>query len=169
LILHDIKKARWEISHRAFHFHHGGTTDRLYDVGKLDSIRDALKLTRDLGFAVGIGTHDPLVLKHCHAEGFDVYFYVCAFYNHTRRREMYLPPDRDAAIVAIQAVKLPVLAIKVLAAGRSEPASAFRFALENLKPIDAMAVGMYTKTHPNQIRENVETVVGLMQQSIATE
>ena len=66
--------------------------------------------------------------------------------HHTRHREMYLDADRDAAIAAIQAVHLPVISIKVLAAGRSEPLPAFRFALEHIKPIDAMAVGMYTKT-----------------------
>ena len=144
-------------------YHHGGTTDRLYDEGKLDSIRDSLKFIRDLGFAAGVGTHDPQILKHCHYEGYDADFYVCAFYNHTRRREMYLPPDRDTAIVAIQAVPLPVIAIKVLAAGRSEPFEAFRFALENIKPIDAMAVGMYTRGHPDQIRENAETVASLIE------
>ena len=76
---------------------------------------------------------------------------------------MYLPPDRDTAIAAIQAVPLPVIAIKVLAAGRSEPFEAFRFALENIKPIDAMAVGMYTRGHPDQIRENAETVASLIE------
>ena len=143
-------------------YHHGGTTDQLYDAGKLDSIRDALKLIRDLGFAVGLGTHDPQILKYCYHEGYEVDFHVCAFYNHTRRREMYLPTDRDAAIAAIQAVPLPTIAIKVLAAGRSEPTSAFKLALENIKPIDAIAVGMYTKDHPNQIRENAKTVTKLM-------
>jgi len=139
-------------------YHHGGTTDKLYDRGQLDRLHDAMKLTRDLGFATGIGTHDPLILKRCYHEGFDVDFYVCALYNHTRHREMYLPPDRDAAIAAIQAVDLPVIAIKALAAGRSEPRTAFRFALEHIKPIDAMAVGIYTKRHPAQIRENVQIV-----------
>lgn len=142
-------------------YHHGGTTDQLYDTGKLDSIRDALKLTQDLGFAVGIGTHDPQVLKYCYHEGYEVDFYVCAFYNHTRRREAYLPADRDAAIAAIQAVPLPTIAIKVLAAGRNKPTSAFKFALENIKPIDAIAVGMYTKNHPSQIRENAKMVTKL--------
>ena len=32
-------------------YHHGGTTDQLYDEGKLDALHDALKLIRDLGFS----------------------------------------------------------------------------------------------------------------------
>ena len=145
-------------------YHHGGTTDRLYDEGKLDSLHDALALIRDLGFAAGIGTHDPQILKYCYHEDYDVDFYVCALYNHTRRREMYLSADRDAAIVAIQAVHLPVIAIKVLAAGRSEPVSAFQFALEGIKPIDAIAVGMYTKGRSDLISDNVTMVASLLEE-----
>ena len=143
-------------------YQHGGTTDQLYDEGKLDSLRDALALIRDLGFVAGIGTHDPQILKYCYHEGFDVNFYVCALYNHTRHPEMYLPADRDVALEAIQAVHLPVIAIKVLAAGRIEPVSAFRFALDRIKPIDAIAVGMDTKGRPALINDNVALVGNLI-------
>ena len=145
-------------------YHHGGTTDQLYDVGKLDTLHDALKLIRDLGFSPGIGTHEPHILKQCYYEGYDVDFYVCALYNHTRHREMYLNADRDTAIAAIQTVDLPVIAIKVLAAGRSEPLPAFRFALEHIKPTDAMAVGMYTKDQPSQICDNATLFTRLIKE-----
>ena len=103
-------------------------------------------------------------MKQCYHEEYDVDFYVCALYNHTRHREMYLDADREAAIAAIQAVHLPVISIKVLAAGRSEPLPAFRFALEHIKPIDAMAVGMYTKGHPNQICDNATLFTRLIKE-----
>ena len=143
-------------------YHHGGTTDQLYAEGRLNSLHDNLIRVRDLGCAVGIGTHDPQILKFCYTEGYDVDFYVCALYNHTRHRELYLPDDRDAALTIIQAVPMPVIAIKVLAAGRNEPYSAFQFALENIKPIDAMAVGMSTQFQPDQIRQNALTVSELI-------
>ena len=145
-------------------YHHGGTTDQLYDSGKLDTLHDALKLIRDLGSSPGLGTHDPHILKQCYHEGYDVDFYVCALYNHSRHREMYLDADRNAAIAAIQAVHLPVISIKVLAAGRSEPLPAFQFALEHIKPIDAMAVGMYTKDHLGQIYENTTLVSRIIEE-----
>ena len=145
-------------------YHHGGTTDQLYVEGKLNSLRDSLKRIRELGCASGIGTHDPQILKYCYTEEYDVDFYVCALYNHTRHRELYLPDDRDTAVAAIQAVPLPVIAIKVLAAGRNEPNDAFQFALENIKPTDAMAVGMYTQYHPDQIRQNALTVAKLIRE-----
>ena len=143
-------------------YHHGGTTDKLYAEGRLGSLRESLKRIRDLGCAVGLGTHDPHVLKYCYSEGYDVDFYVCALYNHTMHRELYLPNDRDAAFAAIQAIPLPVIAIKVLAAGRNEPREAFRLALDNIKPADAMAVGMYTQFQRDQIRQNAVTVAGLI-------
>ncbi|MDE0553911.1 MAG: hypothetical protein OXI24_06840 [Candidatus Poribacteria bacterium] len=143
-------------------YHHGGTTDKLYAEGRLDSLRDSLKYIRDLGCAVGLGTHDPQVLKSCYSQGYDVDFYVCALYNHTRHRELYLPNDRYTAFSAIQTIPTPIIAIKVLAAGRNEPREAFRLALENIKPTDAMAVGMYTEFQPDQIRQNAGTVAGLI-------
>ncbi len=139
-------------------YHHGGTTDKLYAQDRLSSLRDNLARIRDFGCAAGIGTHDPEILKHCYAENYDVDFYVCALYNHTRHRELYLPNDRAQALDAIRSIPLPVIGIKVLAAGRNEPSAAFQFALESLKPSDAMAVGMYTKFQPDQIRDNARTV-----------
>ena len=146
-------------------YHHGGTTDELYIEGKLDSLHDSLKQIRDLGCAVGIGTHDPHILKYCYSEDFDVDFYVCALYNHTRHREMYLDDDREIAVATIQAIPLPIIAIKVLAAGRNEPIEAFQYALSNIKPIDAMAVGMYTKFQPDQIQQNALTIAKLTEES----
>ncbi len=147
-------------------YHHGGTTDKLYAQGKLASLREDLKRIRELGCAVGIGTHEPNVLNHCYAEGYDVDFYVCALYNHTRHRELYLPNDRGQALAAIQAIPVPVIAIKVLAAGRNEPRAAFQCALENLKRTDAMAVGMYTQFQSDQVHQNARIVKELMRTEI---
>ena len=146
-------------------YHHGGTTDKLYAEGQLGSLHESLRRIRDLGCAVGIGTHDPQVLKYCYAEGYDVDFYVCALYNHTAHREMYLPNDRYTAFTAIQAIPIPVIAIKVLAAGRNEPREAFQLALENIKSTDAMAVGMYTQFQADQIHQNALTVAQLIRKS----
>lgn len=143
-------------------YHHGGTTDKLYAQGRLASLQENLKRIRELGCAVGIGTHEPNVLKHCYTEGYDVDFYVCALYNHTRHRELYLPRDREQALAAIKAIPIPVIAIKVLAAGRNEPRAAFQLALENLKRNDAMAVGMYTQFQPEQVRQNAQIVGELL-------
>ena len=143
-------------------YHHGGTTDKLYAEGQLGSLHESLKRIRDLGCAVGLGTHDPQILKYCYTVGYDVDFYVCALYNHTTHRELYLPEDRDAAFAAIHAIPTPIIAIKVLAAGRNEPREALQLALKNIKPTDAMAVGMYTQFQSDQIQQNARTVAQLI-------
>ena len=57
---------------------------------------------------------------------------------------------------------MPIIAIKVLAAGRNEPHEALQLALENIKPRDAMAVGMYTQFQSDQIHQNALTVAKLL-------
>jgi len=143
-------------------YHHGGTTDKLYAAGQLPSLTENLKRIRDLGCAVGIGTHDPHILKHCSVEGYEVDFYVCALYNHTRHRDLYLPADRCAVFDAITSIPYPVIAIKVLAAGRNEPRDAFQLTFKNIKSTDAIAVGMYTQYQSDQIRYNASTVAQII-------
>ncbi|HKB36668.1 MAG TPA: hypothetical protein VKD72_09455, partial [Gemmataceae bacterium] len=60
----------------------------------------------------------------------------------------YLPDDPPRMFRVIRATKKPCLAYKVLAAGRrigspAEVRACFETALKNIKPTDAMIVGMY--------------------------
>ena len=62
----------------------------------------------------------------------------------------------------IQAVKKPCLVYKVLAAGRrvgtaAEVRACFKTALENIKPTDALIVGMYQQLG-DQVGENAAIV-----------
>jgi hypothetical protein len=63
---------------------------------------------------------------------------------------------------AIQATRKPCLVYKVLAAGRKvesarEVAQAFQTAFDNIKPIDAVIVGMYQQ-FSDQVGENARIV-----------
>ena len=62
--------------------------------------------------------------------------------------EIYLPSDPPRAFKVISATKKPCLVYKVLAAGRrvgnkAEVKGCLQTALENVKPTDALIVGMY--------------------------
>jgi hypothetical protein len=62
--------------------------------------------------------------------------------------EIYLPSDPPRMFKVIQSVKKPCLVYKVLAAGRrvntpAEVRQCFETALTNIKPTDALIVGMY--------------------------
>ena len=137
-------------------YHHGSRTDSLFKAGKLDSVKDMLTAIKDNGMPAGLGTHDTDVIRYAEDNNFDVDFYMMAFYNLSRRKETYLPEDREAACEIIKQVDKPVLAFKIMAAGRNEPQEAFRYAYENIKPTDAVVVGVFTKYQPNQVQEDAD-------------
>ena len=76
--------------------------------------------------------------------------------------EIYLPSDPPRMFKEIKAAKKPCLAYKVLAAGRrvgtpAEIRGAFETALNNIKPTDAMIVGMYQQ-FGDQVGDNAALV-----------
>ncbi len=137
-------------------YHHGSKTDSLFKEGKLDSVKDLLAVMKDKGMPAGLGTHDPAVIRYAEDNNFDADFYMMAFYNLSKRNEIYLPEDREAACEVIREVDKPVLAFKIMAAGRNEPREAFKYTYENIKPIDAVVIGVFTKHHPDQVQEDAD-------------
>ncbi|MBD3181706.1 hypothetical protein GF312_05400 [Candidatus Poribacteria bacterium] len=137
-------------------YHHGSRTDALYREGKIDMVKDFLNVMKDHGLPAGLGTHNPEVVRYAEDNNFDADFYMLAFYNLSMRGEIYLPEDRQAACEVIREINKPFLAFKIMAAGRNEPIEAFKYTYENIKPTDAVVVGIYTKHHPNQVEEDVK-------------
>jgi hypothetical protein len=137
-------------------YHHGSKTDALFREGKLDSVKDMLAVIKDKGMPAGLGTHDPAVIRYAEDNNFHADFYMMAFYNLSKRGEVYLPEDREAACQIIREVDKPCLAFKIMAAGRNDPHEAFKYAYENIKPIDAVIVGVFTKYHPDQVEEDAD-------------
>lgn len=137
-------------------YNHGSKTDALFREGKIDSVRDILALIKDKGIPAGLGTHDPAVVRYAEDHDFNADFYMMAFYNLSKRGEVYLPEDREAACQVIREVDKPFLAFKIMAAGRNDPEEAFKYAYEHIKPEDAVVVGIFTKYHPSQIQEDAD-------------
>jgi hypothetical protein len=141
---------------------HGALAERLHRQNKLTVLTDLLKRIRDQGVLVGLSAHNPAVIELAEEKGWDVDYYMCCLYYLTRPREgyrkilghslplgeIYLPDDPPRMFRVIRATKKPCLAYKVLAAGRrigspAEVRACFETALKNIKPTDAMIVGMY--------------------------
>jgi len=140
-------------------YHHGARTDQLFQQGHIIEVLDVVKYIQDLGFPAGVGTHNPAVIEWIEGAGWELDFYLLSFYNLSGTGgEIYLPEDRKAACCAIRAVDKPVLAIKVLAAGRNDPREAIFYAFSHIKPQDAIVVGFYPKHQPRQIFETVALV-----------
>lgn len=153
--------------------HHGGVTDARFRNGEKDKVRDFLKAVRDTGVMVGLSTHNPAVIDEVESAGWDIDYYQACLYRVTRMPEevraqwgeaplgeIYFEKDPERMCKVIRATKKPCLAFKLLAAGRriSSPEQiehAFRFAFQNIKPTDAVIVGMFPK-FKDEVRENTE-------------
>lgn len=146
----------------------GNTTDRLMREGKIRLALDNLRMFRDAGVLVGLGTHNHEVIDHVEDQGWDIDFYQCSFYrswfglDRSRRGEFFEEEARQSMVRTIQNVSRPCIAFKVLGANRHchSPAAvehALQFAFANVKPSDVILVGMWHK-YGDQVGENTEYV-----------
>jgi putative intracellular protease/amidase len=159
---------------------HGALADRLHRAGDVHTLTDLLKRIRDTGVLVGLSCHGPALLDLAESKGWDVDYYMTALYHLTRPRaelekqfgkdvplgEVCLPSDPPRMFAAIKTVKKPCLVYKVLAAGRrvgspAEVKSCLKTALDNVKPTDALILGMYQQ-FGDQVGENAATVRDLL-------
>jgi hypothetical protein len=143
--------------------HHGEVTDVLWKEGRIDEAREYCKRIRDAGVLVGVSTHIPDVVDHIVGAGWDVDFFMCCVYERHRTpeelrallghvplppKEVYLESDPPRMYRAMRQTEKPCLAFKILAAGRLSDReawveAAFEAAFRQMKPNDAVIVGMY--------------------------
>jgi hypothetical protein len=155
---------------------HGSLNDKLFRQKKLTVLTDLLKRIRDQGVLVGLSAHNPRLIETAEEKGWDVDYYMCCLYYMTRSRdelrqllgdslplgEVYLPSDPPRMFQMIRSTRKPCLAYKVLAAGRrvgnpAEVRRCFEEAFANIKPADAVIVGMYQQLG-DQVGENATIV-----------
>jgi hypothetical protein len=153
-------------------YHHGSRTDSLWQAGRAEEIHQYLKVMRDAGVLVGLGSHIPEVIAHAEEHAWDVDFYMCCLYNLTRApresalvsgvatEEHFDHADRDVMCAVIRQVAKPVLAFKILGAGRLSSSAAdlddaFRYAFANIRPSDAVVTGIFSK-YGDQVAANAK-------------
>ncbi len=157
---------------------HGALAERLHRQDKLHVLTTLLKRIRDKGVLVGLSAHNPALIELAEEKNWDVDYYMCCLYYLTRPRnelhkllgkdlplgEIYLASDPPRMFKVVKATRKPCLVLKVLAAGRrinspAEVRACFATAVENIKPTDALIVGMYQQfgdqvgTNANLVRE----------------
>jgi hypothetical protein len=155
---------------------HGHLAEKLHRQNKLEVLTDLLKRIRDQGVLVGLSAHNPALIELAEEKAWDVDYFMCCLYYLTRPRdeyqkilgadlplgEIYLPTDPPRMFKAIRSTKKPCLVYKVLAAGRrigspKEVRQCFETALTNVKPTDALIIGMYQEFN-DQVGENAAIV-----------
>ena len=139
---------------------HGGVTDQCYSEKRLDRIADMIKYIHDKGLPAGLAGHLPEAHMAVYEAGIPADFHVVCFYNcgslHVGKGDRFDPADPPKAVEAIRRIAKPCIGYKILGAGRVPAPQAFAFAFANIKPTDAVNVGMFTKDNPRMVQENVE-------------
>ena len=155
-------------------YFHGEKTDRYYQEGRMDDVKEWCKKLRDMGTMVGVGTHKPEVIALVEEQNWDVDFYAGCVYNRTRTKEewkkalngelvemqgdCYLQSDPPKMYRVMRATRKPCFAFKIMAAGRAgNPEQAFRTAYESIKPTDGVFIGMFPRVK-DEVHENAERV-----------
>jgi hypothetical protein len=154
---------------------HGVRTDRAFEAGKMDGIRDDLKRIRDTGTLVGLGTHIPQVIDYVEEKGFDIDFYMSCLYNLSRSKEeqdrlaggkapdeLFWDADRQEMLKRVRATSKQCLIFKVYGAtrhcdSRERMQAALNLAFAHAKPNDAVVIGMWPK-YKEQVAENCDLV-----------
>lgn len=155
--------------------HHGNRTDDRFREGRMEVVHDFVKAVQDAGIRAGISTHNPAVVAHVEDRGWKNDYYMTCMYRVSRTAEemreqfgesplgeIYLEKDPERMCRMIRQTPKTCFAFKLLGAGRriSQPpqvAAAFRYVIDNIKPTDAVIVGMFPKFH-DEVLENVELV-----------
>jgi len=157
--------------------HHGGATDTRFAEGKPQAVHDFVKAVHDAGILAGVSAHNPDCIKRVADEGWEVDFFMTCFYFLTRERvpgaldkvppvpclELSYPFYIDDPLTmteVMRQVKQPCFGFKILAAGRAcrndrRVREAFKFAFTNIKPTDAVIVGMFPR-FVDEIQFNVQ-------------
>ena len=141
--------------------HNGAVTDSLFREGKHEQVHDYVKKVHDAGLLAGVSTHTPQHLALMEDSGWETDLYMTCMYDIYRPiepvkaklgedviGELYLADDPKRMTAQVRQVKKPCLAFKILAAGRlcdtkASLENAFAFAYGNIKPTDAVIVGMF--------------------------
>lgn len=152
--------------------HHGGVTDSLFRAGKAQEVHDFVKRVHDLGVLAGVSSHSPANIQRVFDEGWENDLFMTCLYYVTRPQEEqqkslgkvtvgepFFESDPIEMTAVIRKVSKPCLAFKILAAGRlcwdqNMVEKAFKFAFQNIKPTDAVIVGMFPR-YEDEVRLNV--------------
>jgi len=156
-------------------YHHGSLTDKLWKAGKIDEARDRLKLIRDQGVQVGLGTHIPEVVDYVESKNWDIDFYMTCIYNLSRtpeeasqlagkpvEDELFWEPDREKMLDRVKRTSKTCLIFKVYAATRhctseADMRGALDLVFRYAKPNDCIVVGMFPK-YTDQVTQNCRLV-----------
>jgi len=89
-------------------------------------------------------------------------FHAVPFFNcgslHDGRGHKFQLKDVGPATQCIRQIQKPVIAYKIMGAGRIDARMAFEYAFDHIKPTDVVNVGMHRGDKDDMVEENVSIV-----------
>ena len=142
-------------------YFHGGLADQLYTDRDADTLRAWADHARSKGVVVGTAAHAPEA--HDWAAELDVVdFHAVSFFNcgslHAGKGHRFRLADPFRAAACVRRIPKPCIGYKIMGAGRIDPTMAFEYAFENIKPIDAVNVGMHRGDRDDMVEHNAALV-----------
>jgi hypothetical protein len=134
-------------------FIQGLRVEEQFGKGRFDTLRTWIGHIKQAGLPAGAAAHWPEVHPELERRGFPTDFYYQCLYNVSKTND-YSPAERERAAAAIAGLAKPVIAYKILAAGRLPAADGFEYAFGRIRRKDGVCVGIYAENAIDQIRQN---------------
>jgi len=119
----------------------GMRIDDQVNAGQWETIRGWLELIRSHGLPAGMATHGVKTHLVAEEKGLPADFYHQTMY----RPDDYVRPGFDESLATIEKLEKPVVAYKVLGAGRILPKDALPEVLRRLRRKDGICIGMFPR------------------------
>ncbi|MBM4092684.1 MAG: hypothetical protein FJ276_25200 [Planctomycetes bacterium] len=127
----------------------GVRIDDMVSAGKWDVVRGWLELIKSHGLPAGMATHRATTHLEAEERGLPADFYHQTLY----RPDDYVRKGLEESLAVIEKLTKPVVAYKVLGAGRILPKDTLPYVFQRLKRKDGICLGAFPKMH-NEIAEN---------------
>lgn len=134
-------------------FIQGARVEEQFGKGRFEILRSWIDHIKDAGLPAGAAAHWPEIHPELERRGFPTDFYYQCMYNASKSND-YSPAERDKAAATIARLKKPVIAYKILAAGRLQASEGFEYAFNHIRRKDGVCVGIYAQNAIDQIRQN---------------
>lgn len=134
-------------------FIQGARVEEQFGAGNFDVLRSWIERIKEAGLPAGAAAHWPEIHPELERRKFPTDFYYQCFYNASKTSD-YSPAEREKAVATIKRLEKPVIAFKILAAGRLSASEGFEYAFNNIARKDGVCVGIYAQKAIDQIRQN---------------
>ena len=134
-------------------FIQGARVEEQFGQDNFDVLRSWIERIKQAGLPAGAAAHWPEIHPELERRKFPTDFYYQCFYNVSKTSD-YSSAEREKAVATIKMLEKPVIAYKILAAGRLTASEGFEHAFNSIARKDGVCVGIYAQRAIDQIRQN---------------